>query len=206
METLEDYVREPSRVLVDNFIEDVSSPKREFIPEKPKPKKEPTIIQATNRAPPTGPIPTSLLQAAETNAMRLSKAQYEFLKGGKVNKKAIRNAKAASKLLNKNYNADTSDNGESEGNNDVDERNQNYNSDMDESAMINSTAVRVKKIPPSLIRKESNNNNNEVMTSSSSIRGQNTNNNTAEFMKPFGSNKVVAPVSSISGSDAIEMV
>lgn len=36
------------------------------------------------RAPPAGPIPASLLQAAETNAMRLSKAQYEFLKSGRA--------------------------------------------------------------------------------------------------------------------------
>lgn len=42
---------------------------------------------ANARAPPSGPIPTSLLQAAEHNAMRLSRAQYDFLKGKKTKKK-----------------------------------------------------------------------------------------------------------------------
>ena len=52
------------------------------------------------RAPPTGPIPNSILQAAESNAMRLSKAQYEFLKSGKINKKAIRTVASKSKVSN----------------------------------------------------------------------------------------------------------
>lgn len=48
---------------------------------------QPGSASGGNRPPPSGPIPTSLLQAAENNAMRLSRAQYDFLKGKKTTTK-----------------------------------------------------------------------------------------------------------------------
>lgn len=184
---------EPAVVLVDNYIADDEKTREK---REPPAAAAPLILTGNNRAPPTGPIPTSLLQAAETNAMRLSKAQYDFLKNGKVNKKAIRNAKAASKLMNaNNQNNDTG--GESDTNN-------NYTSD--EGGMVNS-AVRVKKIPPNLIRKGSNNNFEDSNNSNANLaKGQNTN-NTVEIMKGLGKNRV-HPVGSVSSNnnDAIDMV
>eukprot|EP00981_Chlorochromonas_danica_P002362 scaffold453_cov187-Ochromonas_danica.AAC.32 len=58
-----------------------------------------TAEQHPARALPSGPIPPTLLQAAEHSAMRLSRAQYDFLRAGK---KTTKKKKAALAAVNNN--------------------------------------------------------------------------------------------------------
>jgi hypothetical protein len=127
IENIEEDRQEGNEPLIDNFVGDVkkvsastssvppsaSSAIRQSNSNTAERGRVPEVTAGQTRAPPAGPIPTSILQAAESNALRLSKAQYEFLKSGKINKKAIRSV--ATRPRQQENGGETSDTGD-EGN------------------------------------------------------------------------------------------